>query len=78
MQHNTVNKKEKKKGTILIKSREVFTRLLDVVLDPEENGRLPLVQLAQLVVLEELVGESFLVARFDGLDEVDEKLVLSR
>ena len=57
--------------------RKVFPLLLDIVLDPQQKSRLPLVQLAKLVELEELISESFLVAGFNGLNEVNEELMLS-
>ena len=34
------------------RSREVLARLLNTVLDPEQDRRLPLIKLAHLVVLE--------------------------
>lgn len=57
--------------------REVLFRLFDIVLDPQQKGSLPLVQLTELVILEELIGEAFLVPRFYCLKQVDQKLVLS-
>lgn len=56
--------------------RKVLLLLLNVVLHPQEEGRLPLVQRRQLIELEELVGESRLVRLLKGLDEVDKQLVL--
>lgn len=55
---------------------EVFASLFNVVLDAQEQRRLPLVELAELVILEQLVREEFLVALLDGLDQVHQKLVL--
>lgn len=57
--------------------RELILRaLLDVSLDPEQESRLPLVELAHLVVCVQLVGVLLLVALLDGLHEVDQQLVL--
>lgn len=56
---------------------EVLLFLLDIALHPQQQGSLPLVQLAELVELEQLIGEHLLVLAFDSLEEVDEELVLS-
>lgn len=57
--------------------REILCLLLDIVLDAEEQGCLPFVQLAQLIKLVELVGEGLLVTLFNSLNEVNKQLVLS-
>lgn len=49
------------------RSREVLAFLLDAVFDSEQDCRLPLVQLAHLVVLEQLVRKLLLVAFLDLL-----------
>lgn len=58
--------------------RKVLLRLLDTALDPQQKGRLPLVQLAELVKLEKLISELLLITCLHGLDQVHEELVLSR
>lgn len=58
-------------------SREVLALLLYGVLDPQQEGGLPLVQLTHAVVLEELVGEDFLIALLDGIGEVNKELMLA-
>lgn len=57
--------------------REVFFRLLNAALDTQQKSGLPLVQLAKLVELEQLIGKRFLIATLHGLEQVDEKLVLA-
>jgi hypothetical protein len=55
----------------------VITILAELVLDLEQYPRLPVVELAHLVVGEELVGKEVLVVGFDGLDEVPQELTLA-
>lgn len=50
---------------------------LNVALDLEQNGRLPPVELGELVVLKELGRELLLVAVLDGSDNVVEQLALA-
>lgn len=57
--------------------RELIVRLLDGALDPQQDGGLPLVQLAHLVVRVQLVGVLVLVALLDGPDQVHQQLVLA-
>lgn len=52
--------------------REVLLSFLDVILDPQKESCLPLVQLAELVKLEELVSEALLVTTLNGLGQVHE------
>lgn len=56
--------------------REVLLSFLNVILDPQKEGCLPLVQLAELVKLEELVSEALLVTTLNSLGQVHEQLVL--
>ncbi len=56
--------------------RKVLLRLFDSVLDPQQKGSLPLVQLTELIELEELIGKAFLIPGFYSLEQVDEELVL--
>lgn len=46
--------------------REVLLSFLDVILDPQKEGCLPLVQLAELVKLEEFVSEALLVTTLNS------------
>lgn len=50
---------------------------LNGVLDAHQDRRLPLVELADLVELEQAVGEILLRPGLDGLTQVDEELVLA-
>lgn len=52
--------------------REVLLSFLDVILDPQKEGCLPLVQLAELVKLEELISKAFLVTTLNSLGQVHE------
>ena len=52
--------------------REVLLSFLNVILDPQKDGCLPLVQFAELVKLEELVGEALLITILDSLGQVHE------
>lgn len=56
---------------------KIFFLALNLLLDPQEQGGLPLVQFGHLVELEELVSELLLVALLHRLRQVDKKLVLS-
>ena len=58
--------------------REIFSFLLNPILHPQQDRRLPFIQLAQLIELEEFIGKGFLVALFNGLGQIDEELVLPR
>lgn len=58
--------------------RELVVRaLLNIILDSQQNCRLPLVELAHLVVRVQLVGELLLVTLLYSLDQVSQELVLS-
>lgn len=57
--------------------REIFLRLFNTALDPEQNSGLPLVQLAQLVELEQFISEKLLITSLHGLQQVNEELVLA-
>jgi hypothetical protein len=50
--------------------RKVLALLLDGVLHPQQDRRLPLVQLAHLIVHEQVVGKLLGVAGLDGLEEI--------
>ena len=47
--------------------REIFASLLNITLDAKEQCGLPLVQLAQLIELEEFIGEIVWLALLNGL-----------
>lgn len=64
------------KRRLISSSRELVIGVLDTVLDPEQDGRLPLIKLAHLVILEQFFGEQFLVPGLDCLDKVNQQLVL--
>ncbi|KAI6748398.1 hypothetical protein HG530_015678 [Fusarium avenaceum] len=57
--------------------RKLIVRLLNLVLDTNQNRCLPLVQLANLVKLVQSIGELLLALGLDGLAQVSQKLVLS-
>lgn len=57
--------------------RKVLLRLLNAVLDPQQDSSLPLVQLAQLIELEQLVSEEFLVTGLHRLQQIHKELVLA-
>jgi len=58
-------------------SREVLFLFLNGVLDPEKERGLPLVKLAHLVELVQLVGKDFLLPLLYGACKITEKLTLS-
>ena len=56
---------------------KVLSRLLNPILHPQQYRRLPLIQLAKLIVLEELVRKRLLIALLHCLCEVGEEEVLA-
>ena len=70
--HTIVTPKHRKCSNL----REIFTSFLNSPLDPQQQCRLPLVQLAHLIILEQLISEDFLVAILNRRCQVTQKLVL--
>ena len=60
------------------KSRKILPLLLNPLLDPQQQRRLPLIKLTQLIVLEQFIRKRVLVALLDGFGQVNEELVLAR
>jgi hypothetical protein len=57
--------------------RKLIVRLLNLVLDTNQDRCLPLVQLADLVELVQSIGELLLAPGLDGFAQVSQELVLS-
>lgn len=72
--HSTGNQRRKQIQSHL---RKVLLGLLDIVLNPQQDSSLPLVQLAELIKLEQLISELFLVTSLHSLEQVHEQLVLT-
>lgn len=58
----------------LIHLREILILTLNLLLDPQQHGGLPLVQFLHLIELEQTVCENILVAGFHGFFEIVEEL----
>lgn len=58
----------------LTQLREILILTLNLLLDPQQHGGLPLVQFLHLIELEQTVCENILVAGFDGFFEIVEEL----
>jgi len=54
--------------------REILILTLNLLLDPQQHGGLPLVQFLHLIELEQTVCENILVAGFHGFFEIVEEL----
>lgn len=54
--------------------REILILTLNLLLDPQQHGSLPLVQFLHLIELEQTVCENILVAGFDCFFEIVEEL----
>ena len=52
--------------------RKVLLSLLDVILDPQEQSSLPLVQLAELIILEQFLSKGLLITILNSLGQVHE------
>ena len=58
-------------------SRKILPVLLNPILHPQQNRRLPLIQLTQLIKLKQLVGKNLLIALLHRARQIDQQLMFS-
>lgn len=58
--------------------RKILPLLLDRILHPQQNRRLPLIQLTQLIELKQLIRKRLLIALLDRFRQIGQQLVFAR